>query len=179
MVSSLSLQTSRPPSYCDGLLCAGHVIDFTHIDQRCTVTTDLNCCLRSSARAHISGTFHNGSPRRRRVSSRGVSKESTLLYHPALTPHSSLRIEDAPTKLRCATCNKLATNAVKLPCCDQSICERCMSLASLHPFNDVTELTRLRLAPPSRDMPNLRPLPVECNRLQSEQEPPRHCQSLH
>nr|POE59104.1 hypothetical protein CFP56_24374 [Quercus suber] len=30
-----------------------------------------------------------------------------------------------PAKLRCASCNLLAVDAVKLPCCDQAICEPC------------------------------------------------------
>lgn len=30
-------------------------------------------------------------------------------------------------KLRCAACNKLASNAFRMPCCDQSICEICMN----------------------------------------------------
>ncbi|KAI9804091.1 MAG: hypothetical protein M1825_001493 [Sarcosagium campestre] len=40
---------------------------------------------------------------------------------------SLLAEEEIPAKLRCAICNKLATNAFRLPCCDQSICERCQS----------------------------------------------------
>ncbi|KZF21623.1 hypothetical protein L228DRAFT_156564 [Xylona heveae TC161] len=36
-------------------------------------------------------------------------------------------MEDIPIKLRCAICNKLALNAFRLPCCDQSICETCQS----------------------------------------------------
>ncbi|KAI9778052.1 MAG: hypothetical protein M1816_004280 [Peltula sp. TS41687] len=40
---------------------------------------------------------------------------------------SLLAPEDIPVKLRCAVCSKLAVNAVKLPCCDQSICETCHS----------------------------------------------------
>lgn len=39
----------------------------------------------------------------------------------------SLAMEDIPVKLRCAACNKLATNAFRTPCCDQSICENCQS----------------------------------------------------
>lgn len=38
---------------------------------------------------------------------------------------SALSQDDIPFKLRCAICNKLATNAFRLPCCDQSICETC------------------------------------------------------
>ncbi|KAI9810706.1 MAG: hypothetical protein M1832_001215 [Thelocarpon impressellum] len=40
---------------------------------------------------------------------------------------SSLAQDDIPIKLRCAICNKLAINAFRLPCCDQSICETCQS----------------------------------------------------
>lgn len=41
---------------------------------------------------------------------------------------SSLTQDEIPFKLRCAICNKLAVNAFRLPCCDQAICENCMSL---------------------------------------------------
>ena len=37
----------------------------------------------------------------------------------------SLTLEDIPVKLRCASCNKLAQDAVRLPCCDQNICSDC------------------------------------------------------
>ncbi|KAI9691659.1 MAG: hypothetical protein M1822_007730 [Bathelium mastoideum] len=40
---------------------------------------------------------------------------------------SSLSQEEIPIKLRCAGCSKLAVNAYRLPCCDQSICENCQS----------------------------------------------------
>ncbi|KAK5174680.1 uncharacterized protein LTR77_001762 [Saxophila tyrrhenica] len=40
----------------------------------------------------------------------------------------SLKMEEVPIKLRCATCNKLAVNAFKLPCCDQTVCERCSKI---------------------------------------------------
>ncbi|KAL8752047.1 MAG: hypothetical protein Q9199_006013 [Rusavskia elegans] len=36
-------------------------------------------------------------------------------------------MDDIPVKLRCAACNRLATNAFRTPCCDQSICESCQS----------------------------------------------------
>ncbi|KAL8933178.1 MAG: hypothetical protein Q9216_006487, partial [Gyalolechia sp. 2 TL-2023] len=39
----------------------------------------------------------------------------------------SLAMDDIPVKLRCAACNKLALNAFRTPCCDQSICETCQS----------------------------------------------------
>ena len=40
----------------------------------------------------------------------------------------SLTMEEIPIKLRCAACNKLAVNAFRLPCCEQSICENCMAI---------------------------------------------------
>ncbi|KAF3386329.1 hypothetical protein F1880_001669 [Penicillium rolfsii] len=40
---------------------------------------------------------------------------------------STLSQDEIPFKLRCATCNKLAVNAFRLPCCDQSICEPCQA----------------------------------------------------
>ena len=40
-------------------------------------------------------------------------------------------MEDIPVKLRCATCNKLANNAFRMPCCDQSICEDCKAILAL------------------------------------------------
>lgn len=43
----------------------------------------------------------------------------------SLTVSSSLTLEEIPIKLRCASCNKLAQEAVKLPCCDQNICSDC------------------------------------------------------
>ncbi|KAL8665770.1 MAG: hypothetical protein Q9168_007628 [Polycauliona sp. 1 TL-2023] len=39
----------------------------------------------------------------------------------------SLTMDDIPVKLRCAACNRLATNAFRTPCCDQSVCENCQS----------------------------------------------------
>ncbi|KAL8999924.1 MAG: hypothetical protein Q9169_001330 [Polycauliona sp. 2 TL-2023] len=36
-------------------------------------------------------------------------------------------MDDILVKLRCAACNRLATNAFRTPCCDQSICENCQS----------------------------------------------------
>lgn len=38
---------------------------------------------------------------------------------------SSLAPDDIPHKLRCANCSKLAVNALRLPCCEQAICETC------------------------------------------------------
>ncbi|OGE50046.1 hypothetical protein PENARI_c018G07042 [Penicillium arizonense] len=43
---------------------------------------------------------------------------------------STLAQDDIPFKLRCAICNKLAVNAFRLPCCDQSICEPCQASLS-------------------------------------------------
>ncbi|KAJ5179942.1 hypothetical protein N7492_003152 [Penicillium capsulatum] len=43
---------------------------------------------------------------------------------------STIAPDEIPFKLRCAICSKLAVNAFRLPCCDQSICETCQ--ASLH-----------------------------------------------
>ena len=34
-------------------------------------------------------------------------------------------MEDVPVKLRCATCSQIALNALRLPCCEQNICETC------------------------------------------------------
>ncbi|GAB7337546.1 hypothetical protein MBLNU457_g2862t1 [Dothideomycetes sp. NU457] len=45
----------------------------------------------------------------------------------ALNLANSLAVNDIPIKLRCTTCNKLAINAFKLPCCDQSICDTCQA----------------------------------------------------
>ncbi|KAH6604218.1 hypothetical protein Trco_007664, partial [Trichoderma cornu-damae] len=40
---------------------------------------------------------------------------------------NSLAPDDIPHKLRCANCSKLAVNALRLPCCEQAICETCHS----------------------------------------------------
>ncbi|KAF2481625.1 hypothetical protein BDY17DRAFT_299358 [Neohortaea acidophila] len=37
----------------------------------------------------------------------------------------SLTIDAVPFKLRCGACNRIAVDALKLPCCDQCICESC------------------------------------------------------
>ncbi|KAK1777281.1 hypothetical protein QBC45DRAFT_305030, partial [Copromyces sp. CBS 386.78] len=39
----------------------------------------------------------------------------------------SLSPEDIPAKLKCAICSRLAANAFRLPCCEQTICEDCRS----------------------------------------------------
>jgi hypothetical protein len=38
---------------------------------------------------------------------------------------STLLPEEIPAKLRCGLCNLVAVNAVKLPCCETSICDKC------------------------------------------------------
>ncbi|KAJ9484414.1 hypothetical protein VN97_g8959 [Penicillium thymicola] len=43
---------------------------------------------------------------------------------------STLAQDEIPFKLRCAICNRLAVNAFRLPCCDQSICETCQASLS-------------------------------------------------
>ncbi|KAK0944757.1 hypothetical protein LTR29_003770 [Friedmanniomyces endolithicus] len=43
----------------------------------------------------------------------------------ALELADSLTVDSIPPKLRCANCNKLAVDAVKLPCCDSNICLPC------------------------------------------------------
>lgn len=37
----------------------------------------------------------------------------------------SFDIQEIPEKLRCANCNHLAVDGVKLPCCDSGICLPC------------------------------------------------------
>jgi hypothetical protein len=39
--------------------------------------------------------------------------------------HSTLLPEEIPAKLRCGLCTLVAVNAVKLPCCETSICDKC------------------------------------------------------
>jgi len=49
----------------------------------------------------------------------------------ALTDLSSTLVpEEIPAKLRCGLCNLVAVNAVKLPCCETSICDKCESIRS-------------------------------------------------
>ena len=50
-----------------------------------------------------------------------------------LTRCSTIAPDDIPFKLRCAICSKLAVNAFRLPCCDQSICETCKHDPSFAP----------------------------------------------
>ncbi|KAI9675441.1 MAG: hypothetical protein M1817_001345 [Caeruleum heppii] len=55
---------------------------------------------------------------------------------------NSLSQDEIPIKLRCAICNKLALNAFRLPCCDQSICESChASLPAACPVCEHTPLS--------------------------------------
>jgi hypothetical protein len=44
--------------------------------------------------------------------------------------NSTLLPEEIPAKLRCGLCNLVAVNAVKLPCCETSICDKCESTRS-------------------------------------------------
>ncbi|KAF2764530.1 hypothetical protein EJ03DRAFT_281861, partial [Teratosphaeria nubilosa] len=44
---------------------------------------------------------------------------------PSLTCIRSLEQDDIPAKFRCASCNQVAVDAVKLPCCDQAVCNAC------------------------------------------------------
>lgn len=39
-------------------------------------------------------------------------------------------MDQIPVKLRCAACTQLASNAFRMPCCDQSICETCKARLS-------------------------------------------------
>jgi hypothetical protein len=43
---------------------------------------------------------------------------------------STLLPGDIPAKLRCGLCNLVAVNAVKLPCCETSICDKCELMRS-------------------------------------------------
>ena len=45
---------------------------------------------------------------------------------------STLVPEEIPAKLRCGLCNLVAVNAVKLPCCETSICDKCESMRSIY-----------------------------------------------
>ncbi|KAH9832678.1 hypothetical protein Tdes44962_MAKER00157 [Teratosphaeria destructans] len=46
-------------------------------------------------------------------------------FGPSLTCGRSLEQDDIPAKFRCASCNQVAVDAVKLPCCDQAVCYAC------------------------------------------------------
>ncbi|KAI9712034.1 MAG: hypothetical protein M1820_001743 [Bogoriella megaspora] len=52
---------------------------------------------------------------------------NTALSQNELNLADSLVHAEIPVKLRCAICNKLAVNAFRLPCCDQSICQNCQA----------------------------------------------------
>ncbi|KAI9799053.1 MAG: hypothetical protein M1833_004247 [Piccolia ochrophora] len=57
-----------------------------------------------------------------------MAAKTEILTAPAAEDVAILLAEDdIPYKLRCAICNKLAVNAFRLPCCDQSICETCQT----------------------------------------------------
>jgi hypothetical protein len=45
---------------------------------------------------------------------------------------STLLPGEIPAKLRCGLCNLVAVNAVKLPCCETSICDKCKYMRSNH-----------------------------------------------
>jgi hypothetical protein len=45
---------------------------------------------------------------------------------------STLVPEEIPAKLRCGLCNLVAVNAVKLPCCETSICDKCELMRSTY-----------------------------------------------
>lgn len=73
--------------------------------------TSLGSCDSPRASTHDAHSYPLPLPQRR-------SPTLTYLY-------STLSQDEIPFKLRCAICNKLAVNAFRLPCCDQSICEAC------------------------------------------------------
>ncbi|RPB22254.1 hypothetical protein L211DRAFT_746428, partial [Terfezia boudieri ATCC MYA-4762] len=55
---------------------------------------------------------------------------------------SSIPLPEIPVKLRCTICNDLARRAVKLPCCEQSICGNCRDkLPGVCPVCDHSPLT--------------------------------------
>lgn len=45
---------------------------------------------------------------------------------------STLLPGEIPAKLRCGLCNLVAVNAVKLPCCETSICDKCELMRSIY-----------------------------------------------
>ncbi|KAJ5908768.1 hypothetical protein N7495_001450 [Penicillium taxi] len=55
----------------------------------------------------------------------GIFGSIATYLQPSNPIASTLSPDDIPFKLRCAMCSKLAVNAFRLPCCDQSICESC------------------------------------------------------
>ncbi|KAI6885514.1 hypothetical protein KC334_g15821, partial [Hortaea werneckii] len=50
---------------------------------------------------------------------------ASTLSSAAVELANSLPQEEIPAKLRCGNCNKLAIDAIRLPCCDQSLCLPC------------------------------------------------------
>ncbi len=99
-----------------------------------------------------------------------------FLHYAVLTWHSSLTVDSIPPKLRCANCNKLAVDAVKLPCCDSNICLPCV----LQPFYILPSVTDiLRLPRPLRGLPSLPACTRVRGRLQAEQELADHHQRLY
>lgn len=59
-------------------------------------------------------------------------------------------MEEIPIKLRCAACNKLAVNAFRLPCCEQSICENCKDSLLLSSLAMLSKNLRLTLCKAKR-----------------------------
>ena len=43
---------------------------------------------------------------------------------------SSVKREDVPVKLQCASCSQININAFKLPCCAQAVCEKCLKTSA-------------------------------------------------
>jgi hypothetical protein len=65
---------------------------------------------------------------------------ATQKYAMTSTPRLQFRVTDdsspvplpeIPVKLRCNICSGLARGAVRLPCCEQAICETCGTLPKL------------------------------------------------
>jgi hypothetical protein len=55
-----------------------------------------------------------------------------------------LSVEETPVKLRCATCSQIAYNALRLPCCEQNICENCEPGLNIHIPSSILILGRLQ-----------------------------------
>ena len=53
-------------------------------------------------------------------------------------------MDEIPVKLRCAACNRLAVNAFRMPCCDQSICEDCRYKTTLMPITVILNLSKAK-----------------------------------
>ena len=54
-----------------------------------------------------------------------ISTNSRLPSRLVLTGVRTMVPQEVPEKLRCANCNLVAIDVVKLPCCEQSMCLRC------------------------------------------------------